>query len=262
MSEVVADWGEIGNVVCDLDGVVYRGAHPIPGAGDALRALVERGVHVLFATNNSTRTPHQTARRIRELTAFAADPDQVVGSAEAAALHLAAGRPGTYVVGEEGIVAALAGRGVPQTDEDAEAVVVGLDRDFTYEKLHKAAAFIRSGAAFVATNTDVTFPDQAGLHPGAGALVAAVEAASGVAPVVAGKPHAPMRRLIVERLRPGRTVVVGDRPETDLALARAAGWLGVLVLTGVVNDATEVPDAHRPDVVLDSIADLPRLFQT
>lgn len=262
MSGVVADWSEVGNVVCDLDGVVYRGSDPIPGAGEALKTLGEQGLNVLFATNNSTRTPQQTARRIEELTGYAADANQVVGSADAAAFYLASRRPVTYVVGEEGITAALERYSIPQAGDDAGAVVVGLDRGFTYEKLRLAALLIRQGAEFVATNTDVTFPDQTGLHPGAGALVAAVEAASGTSPIVAGKPHAPMRRLISERLQPGRTVVVGDRPETDLALAHAEGWLGVLVLTGVVVDADAVPDRYRPDAVLESIVDLPRLLQT
>jgi len=259
MAEVVAGQRRQGNVVCDLDGVIYRGSEPIEGAGDALRRLEAMGFAVLFVTNNSTATASVTAGKILEISGYEASPDQVLGSAEAAASILDDDKPLTMVVGGPGITEALAARSIPLTDdpEEAGAVVVGLDREFTYAKLDVAATAIRRGARFIATNTDITYPGAGGIHPGAGAIVAAIEAASGAHPVVAGKPHSAIRALIRGRLRPGPVWVVGDRPETDLALARAERWHAALVLTGIAEGEGDVPKGLEPDLVLDSIVSLP-----
>ncbi len=254
---VVAGGHVAGNVVCDLDGVVYLGEQAVDGAGRSLAELDSAGYHLLFVTNNSMRSPSSTAARIREVVGYSARPSQVVGSAEAAASMLIGSGP-VLVLGGDGIRAALADVGVEETaDPDrAVAVVVGLDLSINYHRLREAASAIRRGARFIATNTDTTFPTTGGLWPGAGSIVAAVAAAAGIEPEVAGKPHPPIRALIRGRLRAGDVWMVGDRPDTDLAMAEAEGWRSVLVLTGVVDDPNSV--AHRPDLVLGSIAELPR----
>jgi len=259
MSEVVAGDRRQGNVVCDLDGVIYRGSTPIEGAADALRRLESKGFVILFVTNNSTTTVEATARKIHEISGYEASVDQILGSAEAAASTLESDKPNTMVVGGDGIVEALSVRSIPMTDDpsSARAVVVGLDREFSYAKLDGAAGAIRDGARFIATNTDITFPGAGGIHPGAGAIVAAIEAASGVRPLVAGKPHAPIRTLIKERLKAGPVWVVGDRPETDLAMARVERWHAALVLTGIAGSEKDVPKGLEPDVIVDSIVNLP-----
>ncbi len=245
-----------GTVVCDLDGVVYRGGRAVDGAGDALAELERRGWRILFCTNNSTRTRAAVARRIAELAGYPARVDQVVGSAEAAAALLAAQQPPTYVLGGDGIREALRAAKIPEVAdaEGAEAVVVGLATDCDYAALATAASAVRRGARFVATNADPTFPAEEELLPGAGAILAAVETAAGCRAEVAGKPHDPIRRLLRSRVGPGPVWVVGDREDTDLELARAEGWTAVLVLTG----ATSRPDELvRPaDLVLDSLAAL------
>jgi 4-nitrophenyl phosphatase len=259
MAEVVAGGRRQGNVVCDIDGVIYRGSTPIEGAGDALRRLEAMGFAILFVTNNSTTTPHLVAQRISQMSGYEALAEQVLGSAEAAATILESDKPETMVVGGAGIEEALLARSIPMTDDPsvAGAVVVGLDRAFSYAKLDAAATAIRNGARFIATNTDITFPGADGIHPGAGAIVAAIEAASGVHPVVAGKPHSAIRALIRQRLRPGPVWVVGDRPDTDLALARAERWHAALVLTGIASSEDDVPKGLEPDLIVESIASLP-----
>ena len=264
MQPVVAERPRFGNVICDLDGVVYLMGRPVSGAGAALTRLNEAGYAVLFVTNNSTRSSQVIASKIEELTGYPAQENQVVGSAEAAVTMLAGGAGPALVVGGRGIRDAMAEAGVSETEDPtaATAVIVGLDYDLSYETLRDAVVAIRNGARFIATNTDSTYPTPDGLWPGAGAMVAAIQVATGVTPEIAGKPHPPIRSLIRDRLEPGPVWVVGDRPESDLAMARAESWTSVLVLTGVIDKADQVPDEFRPDVILPSLADLPEALQT
>ena len=248
--------GNAGNIVCDLDGVLYLGDTGVPGAGEALATLDQRGYRIVLATNNATRTPEATAAKVERLTGYATD--RVVTSAQSAAHLLAPDRPHCLVVGGEGIHRALAGEEIPVTDEwrEAGAVVVGLDVDLTYERLKRAVLAVRNGARLVATNTDETFPTPEGLWPGAGSLVAAIAAGGGRPPEVSGKPHAPMRALVRERLRPGPTWVIGDRPETDLVMGGEEGWGRILALSGVLAQAPS--EGH--DAVVADIAELPALL--
>jgi len=246
-------------VVVDLDGVVYLGDRPVPGAGPALAAIEEAGGRLVYATNNSTRTAAEVAAVIARRVGHEVDPAAVATAAMATAEELAPRSPRAYVLGMAGLVTTLeeAGVAVVERGRDADTVVVGLDRALTYERLAEATLAVASGARFVATGTDRTFPMPEGPYPGAGALVAAVSTATGVEPLVCGKPHPPMVRLLRRLVGPGDAWVVGDRPETDIALARAAGWRSILVLTGVVDDPASVPAALRPDVVVPSIRDVP-----
>ena len=244
-----------GNVICDLDGVVYRGNTAIAGAAEALLELQEAGFNLLFCTNNSSRTPSEVATVIESLTGLRASPRQILGSAAAAATLLAAEKPLTYVMGGNGILEALAAVGVETTEVgvQARAVVVGIDLALSYERLRQASQAAANGARFIATNDDPTYPAEDGFWPGAGSILAAVEAASGRKAEVAGKPHLPMRDLIRSCLVPGPVWVVGDRPDTDLAMAEAEqGWRSILVLTGVVADPEGVTPA--PDLVCENLA--------
>jgi 4-nitrophenyl phosphatase len=242
------------NVICDLDGVVYRGPRAIPGSPEALEELKRVGVNLLFCTNNSSRTPEEVAATIARVTGFAASAQQVLGSAAAAATLLAEDKPVTFVLGGNGIVVALeeAGVGMTTVGIEAEAVVVGIDLDLTYDRLRQASQAAFGGARLIATNSDATYPADDGFWPGAGAMLAAVETASGRKAEVAGKPHLPMRNLIRSHLVPGPVWVIGDRPETDLALAEAeTGWKSVLVLTGVAtkpDNVKPIPDLVAADL--------------
>ncbi|MFQ5523181.1 MAG: HAD-IIA family hydrolase [Acidimicrobiia bacterium] len=222
-------------VILDLDGVVYRAMSPVPGAADALRRLTESGTPVRFVTNNSTKTPEQVAAKIRQLTGVEVDPHTVLTSAMAAVSLLSPEDGPVMVVGEAGIDEAVAGVGFATTahPDETRTVMVGLDRDFDYPRLARAAQAIRGGARFIASNSDPTYPTNSGLVPGAGAMVAAIAAAAGQEPEVAGKPHPAMRRLVRDS-GVGSAWVIGDRMDTDVAMARAEeDWESILVMTGV-----------------------------
>ena len=252
----------IATVVFDLDGVVYVDGAGIPGAGDTLRRLEDSGRRVLFATNNATKTRQSAADQIAAATAFVADPEQIVTSSWVTARTIAGKYHGAFVVGEPGLVETLQTEGVRTVErwEAADVVVVGLDRELTYSRLRDAALAVTvGGAAFVATNTDATYPTAEGPAPGGGAIVAALARATGVTPQDLGKPTAAYRALLSE-LSEDPVVMVGDRPETDLAMGKAEGWATVLVLSGVVTDPAHVDSRYTPDHVIPSIASLPDLI--
>ncbi len=249
-----------GNLICDLDGVVYRGKDPVPGSATALAALEAAGWRIIFCTNNSARSPAEVADRIRSITGYEGRAEQVVTSAAAAADLLVETRPLTFVLGGEGVRTALEREGIPVTlvGSEAGAVVVGLATGLTYDWLREASSAVMRGARLIATNDDPTFPAEDGLWPGAGSIVAAVERATGVQAEVAGKPFPPMRRLLHQHLGPGPVWVVGDRPDTDLALASAEpGWRSVLVLTGVSAGHNLDP---APDLVVEDLAEVARIL--
>jgi len=248
-----------GTIICDLDGVLYLESIAVPGAGKALAALTAAGIEIVFATNNSLRTPLQVANRLSQITGFAAREDQVVTSGQAAAARLVFTRPRSLVVGGEGVAAPLQAAGIEVVTDwrAAEAVVVGIDPELSYAAIRDASLALRAGAVFIATNDDATYPTPDGESPGAGAIVAAIATASGVEPQVCGKPHPPMRTLLRQRAQLAPVWMVGDRAETDLATGVAEGWTTVLVLTGVTREATGVEPP--PDFVIQSIAELPEL---
>lgn len=240
------------NVICDIDGVVYRGENLLPGSDVALQRLVGAGIDLFFATNNSTKTPLTVSERISRMSGVAIAPDSIVTSSEAAVGMLDEAERPVMVLGSEGITNALAVEGVAVTTDpnEAKALMVGLDWDLSYDRLTRAVDAVRFGARFIATNTDPTYPIAGGLLPGGGAIVAAVQAATGVVPEIAGKPHRPMRALLRAR-GIGEAWVIGDRVDTDIALARAEpDWTPILVLTGV----TTPEEARGADHVVPDLA--------
>lgn len=239
------------NVICDIDGVIYRGDRLLPGSDLALQRLRDAGVTVHFATNNSSRSTLTVSEKITRITGVEIRPESIVTSSQAA-VHLMGEDPGpVMVLGSEGIVSALTDAGIGLTEDPlaARALLVGLDFDLSYDRLTRAADAVRSGARFIATNTDPTYPVADGLLPGGGAMVAAVQVTTGVEPEVAGKPHAPMRALLRAK-GIGEAWVIGDRVDTDIALARAEpDWTSILVLTGVTGpEETSDADYVVPDL--------------
>lgn len=232
-------------VVLDLDGVVYRGAAAIPGAGEALSELEAAGCELHFVTNNSARTPESVSARLASIVGYPARPDQIVTSSLVAASMIEEGP--VFFMGESGLEAAIGEAGFEVTEDPlaARTVVVGLDRNLSYERAAGAADAVRAGARFIVTNRDPTFPvENGGLKPGAGACAALVETAAGVVGETAGKPSQAMRLLVEQRVPQGTIWMVGDRPDTDIALAIAERWRSILVLTGVTSDpATATPAA-------------------
>lgn len=234
----------------DLDGTVVRGDAAIPGAPQAIQRLREQSCLVRFVTNNSSKTPQASAERLRR-AGFEVKTSEMYTSAMAAARVLSGACHRALVVGEEGLVLALESVGIQVTEEDPQAVVVGIDRSFTYEKLSRAMRpLLDPGVRFLATNCDLTYPiENGGLIPGAGAIVAALSACSGREPEVLGKPNPLLLHMAMEDagVLPTQTLVIGDRLETDIEAGRAAGCATLLVLSGVTHAAPPGVPA-MPDV--------------
>ena len=258
---------QFGGFVCDLDGVVYRGRRTVPGAVEALGALT---APVVYATNNASGTPDEFTLRLRG-HGVDVQPEQVLTSSLAAARVLSRRLdPGAPVmaIGGTGVAASLRAVGLePKGPDDGAtvvAVVQGYGKDVTAGDLGHAAAAIRGGARWIATNEDRTLPTEEGVAPGNGALVAALAMAVDVAPEVIGKPHPPMYELAADLLRqpPEHVLAVGDRLETDIAGAVATGMPGALVLTGVhgAKDAAAAPRGMRPSYLLRDLGDLHRPY--
>jgi glycerol 3-phosphatase-2 len=225
----------------DLDGVLYRGGEPIPGAADAVARLRRLGKGIAFVTNNSGRTPRAVADALAE-AGVDAQPEEVETSAlTTAALLAERGIERVFVIGEEGIRAALAAKGIAiaaDGRDTVQAVVVGWDRSADYAAFRVASLLVEHGAALVATNADASYPAPDGRWPGAGALLAVIETTTGTVAEVVGKPHAPIFQAALDRAGGGRPLVIGDRLDTDIAGASALGWDSLLVLTGI----TKRPD--------------------
>ncbi|WP_082589259.1 HAD-IIA family hydrolase [Nostocoides sp. Soil756] len=251
--------GRYAAVVCDLDGVVYRGPSAVPHAVDALEAL---SVPVIYATNNASRPPADVAAHLSEL-GLTCSAEQVATSSDAAVWLLQRDiEPGSTVlaVGGRGVAVALEAAGfvaVTPADHDTSdirAVVQGYGADVTATDLAEAAYAVEGGARWVATNTDATLPTDRGVAPGNGMLVAAVARAVGHDPdVVAGKPHPPLYLLAAEWLdvEAEQVLAVGDRLSTDIEGAVSAGADSLLVLTGVddLEAVLDAPAERRPTFV-------------
>lgn len=253
------DWSPVRFVLCDLDGVVWLARQAIPGAPEAIARLRESGRRVLFVTNNSFSLVAEQEDALAAIGVPAVG--DVVTSAQAAAFLVHDGED-VLVCGGPGVVEAVVSRGaVPRSDGDADAVIVGFDRGFDYERLRVASAAVRRGARLLGTNDDATYPTPDGEIPGGGAILAAVATASGVTPTIAGKPHPPMADLVRQRCGPefGSTtaLMVGDRWTTDGLFAAALGCPFALVRSGVTPAAASVPDPPAIDAPdLAAVADV------
>lgn len=240
-------------LLLDLDGVVYRGPQAVPHAIAALNAASARGIRLGYVTNNAARPPVEVVAHLREL-GLTPDEADVVTSAQVGADLLAerlpAGSP-VMAVGGPGVAIALGNSGfeVVQPGEGSVAgVLQGYGPAVCWNDLAEASYAVAGGAAWVATNTDLTIPRDGGIAPGNGTLVAAVTAATGVVPPAAGKPAPAMMTIAARRLNSERPLVIGDRLDTDIAGAVGAGMPSLLVLTGVssVIDVLSADEDHRP----------------
>lgn len=234
----------------DLDGTLFRGSEPLPHAVETVNELRSREKQVRFATNNSSQTRESLTEKLNSL-GFRVTVDEVYGSAWAAGEWCRQNAvQSAFVIGERGLVESLTRVGVGHVTIDANAVIVGICRHLTYEMIDIALQNIVRGAKFIATNRDATYPLEKGrVQPGAGAMVAAVEATAGVAPIVLGKPSPFLFETILGAagILSSDALVIGDRIDTDIAAGRAAGCDTLLVLTGVT---TDIPpgQAHAHDL--------------
>lgn len=252
----------------DIDGVILIGKTPIEVAPDGVRMLRRKGAKVTFITNNSTRSRNSL---LSELMSAGLDArrEEILTTSYCAAKYLRSEQMSqVYAIGEKGLVEELTSAGIELADEKTircDAVVVGLDRNLTYNKLATAQRLIGRGARFIATNADATLPTETGLIPGAGAIVSALTTCTGVKPIVLGKPETMLMQvaLKVTRMSKERCAIVGDRPETDILMAKRGGCLGILVLTGISasQKVEDYPPDQRPDLIFKSILDLAEKYR-
>lgn len=258
--------------VFDLDGVMYLGDTAIPYAAEAVRRLNDANKSVYFLTNNSGRTRISYQQKLKDVNGIDVPVESIFTSAYATALYLkqsgAAGRS-AFVIGEAGLAQELEEVGhlrvftTPDSTDPTQIdyVIVGIDRQFTYDKLRFAhAAITRGHAEFIATNRDATFPMEVGEIPGGGSLVASLACATSREPITIGKPepHAYEAILRSAGVSAAESIMVGDRLDTDIAVGRRAGAQTVLVLTGVTSRivADSAPEMWRPDMIIGDLRSL------
>lgn len=259
------------NLILDMDGVLWRGDTPMVGLAPFFDTLNALQINYVLATNNATKVATQYAEKLQRFGVSVA-PEAILTSAEATASFLRE-RYGpdksVYVVGDAGLRLAMesngyrllardASDGIIGNSDSADIVVVGFTTHACYYDLASAARLINRGALFVGTNPDVTFPHETGPLPGAGAYLAFLQAATGREPLVVGKPRGAVFEEAVRRLggSESETAMVGDRLETDIAGAKAAGLQSVLLLSGVTSRQQVAQSDVKPDLVLDDIEDL------
>jgi 4-nitrophenyl phosphatase len=248
----------ITHLIIDMDGVLYIGDRPMPCLREFFAFLRERQIQFILATNNSTRTPQQYVDKLAGMgvTVF---PQEILVSGQATARFLARQYPrGTrvHVFGMPSLRQAMTNEGFTLADEDVQLVVASMDREVTFEKLKRATLLIRGGARFIATNLDPTNPSEEGLIPGTGAMIVALEAASGTQATAIGKPQPIMYQLAMEQMgaTPATTAAIGDRVDTDILGGKRAGLATICVLSGS-SDRAEA-EAIETDLIFEDIAQL------
>ncbi len=255
--DVSTFWDEAAGLLIDMDGVLYRGQIALPGAADFIAALQKRGLPYLYLTNNASKTPAMYVEHLAAMN-IEAHEAQIFTSALATASYLRKAAPGqtVFVVGEAGISTALEQAGFAllpvEAGHNAQIVVSSFDRQFTYAKLKEASLAIERGAFFVQTNPDLNYPMPDGLHPGAGAIGAAIIATTGEQPLTIGKPQPEIFRQALRRLGtpPAYTFMLGDRIETDIEGAKGVGLHTIFVETGVSSREAALAMVSPPDLII------------
>jgi 4-nitrophenyl phosphatase len=256
----------IESLIIDIDGVLWKGHEPLPGVPAFFAFLRERKISFVIASNNSARPASDVVNRLAGMD-VSIRLAEVLTSADATAIflpRLVGNSARVFLVGGEGIADALRRAGCILVEEKADAVVVGLDRSLTYDKLKRASFEIQRGAKFVGTNGDYTYPTEEGIAPGAGAILAALQTATGVAPTIIGKPERAMFDIATERMgaTPSRCAMLGDRLDTDIEGAQKAGLPSILVLTGITSRQALENSLIQPDLTYENLDALRIDWQT
>lgn len=247
-------------LILDMDGVIWRSRQPIGDLKGIFGALVDKNIKYCFATNNSSRTIDSYVEKLLEL-GVPITRDQIFTSGKTTAELLASQHPtggNVFVVGMSGLEETLLEYGFKNSTENPVAVVCGIDYTISYEKLRAATLLVRAGIPFIGTNPDKTFPTPEGQAPGAGAIIAAIAAATDTAPMIVGKPQPTMFLNALQFLGENSkdVVVVGDRLETDITGGQAAGCKTALTLSGVTSHQQAKSHSPSPDFIVEDLATL------
>ncbi|RXJ01821.1 TIGR01457 family HAD-type hydrolase [Anaerobacillus alkaliphilus] len=242
----------------DLDGTMYRGKERIDEAVDFVKELVKRNIPYLFVTNNSSKTCAQVADHLSEMGIPATD-DQVFTTSLATAQYIAEEKQDAkiYMIGEEGLRDALEKQGFTIQDDDVDYVIMGIDRDITYEKLAKACLAVRAGAKFISTNGDIALPTERGFMPGNGSLTSVVAVSTETAPIFIGKPESIIVNQALEVIGTPRekTVMVGDNYQTDIMAGINAKMDTIMVHTGVTSKEQLTTYTKQPTFSIHSLSE-------
>lgn len=253
----------IKNVIFDMDGVLHVGKTVVPGAPETLAKLRAKGIRVFFLTNNGEHTREFFVKRL-EGFGFEAHVEELYSSSYGAARYVKENFPGKKVfVFSEGMGKELEKNGIALDDtKDADVVVASLDLGLTYDKLVAAFQAIIAGATFLASNEDAAFPVEGGLKPGAGAIVAALEKSTGRKPVVVGKPQPYLLDIVLKEhgLKKEETLMVGDRIETDILMAKQEGLKSAFALSGVSRKEDIEKTGLKPDYIIETVNELPEIL--
>ena len=257
-------------LVSDMDGVLLAGSEPLPGVTELFDFLHRRRIPFIIATNNSTKTPGQYRQKLADLGATVVKEENILTSALVTADYLQREfRPGAavYVIGQPSLTHAIRAAGfilLADASQKAEVVVVGGDPDLTYTKLKDAVLHLQRGAHFIGANPDLLYPTEEGLVPEAGTTLAALQAATGVAPLIMGKPERFLFETAVTKLDslPGETVMLGDRLDTDILGGQRVGLKTILMTTGVDDETSISRKGIQPDAVFDGLIELVEAWST
>ncbi|MFG6117011.1 TIGR01457 family HAD-type hydrolase [Halobacillus sp. MO56] len=240
----------------DLDGTMYRGSERIEAASDFVKKLNEKKLPHLFVTNNSSRRPEQVAAKLTHMD-IPAVKEQVYTTSMATAQYIKDQHPGAdvYAIGEEGLLTALKEAGLNLVEDNADYVVIGIDRGITYEKLATACLNVRNGAVFLSTNGDVAIPTEQGMLPGNGSLTSVVTVSTGVEPVFIGKPEPIIMEQAMQTLGydKNEVLMVGDNYNTDIKAGMNAGIDTLMVFTGVTSKEDLKSYNEQPTYTIDSL---------
>ena len=247
----------------DIDGVLYRGRYPINGAREFIDYLIEEEIKFICVTNNSAKTPAEYSKRLKNMK-INIEENEIVNSGIATVEFLKdtflkeKDNLSAYVVGGEGLLSLIEDSGIRMEVKNPDLVVVGWDITFTYEKMKNASLAIQNGAIYIGTNPDITYPSDEGILPGCGAILASITTASGVEPIIIGKPRPLIMEMAAKRIsaKKEKSLMIGDRIDTDILAGRNFGIQTALVLSGVV-DKSEVSKSHiKPDYIFEDMMDL------
>ncbi|MEB1809011.1 MAG: TIGR01457 family HAD-type hydrolase [Bacillaceae bacterium] len=242
----------------DLDGTVYRGKERIEEAVDWINTIHQSGLPYLFVTNNSSKTPEQVAETLKQM-GVQCTSEHVFTTSMATANYIAQveSAPKVFMIGEVGLEQALQSKGLELTEEEANVVVMGIDREVTYEKFAKACLHVRKGATFISTNGDKAIPTERGLLPGNGSLTSVVAVSTGVTPTFIGKPESIIIEQALERLGTSKeeTLMIGDNYDTDIMAGIQAGIDTLIVHTGVTSKEDLKKMKDQPTYSVNSLAE-------
>lgn len=245
--------------ILDMDGVLVRGATPIPGAQQFIERLLAAEARFTILTNNPMHTQRDLQHRLKN-AGLEVPYEKLFTSAMATAkfLHTQMPNGSAYVIGETGLTTALHDVGYVQTECAPDYVVLGETTNYSFERISKAVRLVAAGARFIATNPDPSGPSEKGLEPACGAMAALIEKATGIAPYFVGKPNPLMMRSALRYLgaHSEETVMVGDRMDTDVVAGMESGMETILVLTGVTKEHEVTKFPYRPTHILPSVADI------